>query len=89
MTDALNAVHSRESQASEIQELRSLFQQFDQAVVAAYGWDADLMHDFHDTLDGDGGVASRYGLADAVELRLLTKLIEMNRERTQARSSTR
>lgn len=87
MTDALNAVHSRESQAPDIQELRSLFQKIDQAVVSAYGWDADLLHDFRDTLDGDGAVAIRHGLADAVELRLLTKLIKLNRERTQGRSS--
>jgi hypothetical protein len=53
LTKTYNRFHNPEETAADIQQLRSLHIEMDNAVAAAYGWqDIDLGHDFHQTTQG-------------------------------------
>jgi hypothetical protein len=80
MTDAMNAVHSSDCSAAEIVKLRGLLENIDAGVADAYGWsDLDLAHGFQD--DDGGASSSQHGLNGRMRDLVLTKLIELNRQR--------
>lgn len=81
MTDAMNAVHSRDVTDEGTRKLRRLMAEIDREVALAYEWEADdLAHDFHDELDAEGAPVVRHGLAPLARDRVLAALIELNRD---------
>ena len=53
LTETYNRFHDPDETAKEVQELRQLQVEMDNAVAAAYGWaDLDLGHGFHQTKQG-------------------------------------
>jgi hypothetical protein len=82
MTDAMNAVHSRDVIDEGTLELRQLMGQIDCEVALAYGGPTDdFAHDFHEELDGEGATVVRHGLSPRARDRVLAALIELNRDR--------
>lgn len=82
MTDAMNAVHSRDVTDEGTRKLRRLMAEIDREVALAYEWEADdLAHDFHHELDAEGASIVRHGLAPLARDRVLAALIELNRDR--------
>jgi hypothetical protein len=49
LTKLYNLFHDPTCDASDIQNLRKLHVEMDNAVVAAYGWKRDLDHDLYET----------------------------------------
>ncbi|RYZ42440.1 MAG: hypothetical protein EOO71_07870 [Myxococcaceae bacterium] len=89
MTDAMNAVHSRDVTDEGSLELRRLMAEIDREVARAYLWEAnDLAHDFHDELDAEGSTVVRHGLTPLVRDRVLAALIELNRDRHKEQQAT-
>lgn len=79
LTKTYNRFHDPEETASDIQELRALHAEMDQAVAAAYGWDdLALDHDFHETRQG-----VRYTLSESARQEVLDRLLRLNHERYQ------
>ena len=77
LTDTYNRFHDRGEQSSDIERLRALHGEMDQAVAAAYGWtDLDLGHGFHATKQGE-----RYTLSEPARRTVLDKLLELNHRR--------
>ena len=63
--------------ASDIQKLRELHVEMDNAVAAAYGWtDLDLGHGFHETKQG-----IRYTISEPARREVLQRLLKLNHER--------
>ena len=61
----------------DIQTLRSLHIEMDQAVAIAYGWqDRDLGHGFHKTKQGD-----RFTISETARREVLDRLLELNHQR--------
>lgn len=82
VTDAVNAVHSRDVTDEGTLELRRLMGEIDREVALAYGWTtSDLAHDFHDELDGEGVTVVRHGLSSPARYNILAALIAVNRKR--------
>jgi len=53
LTKTYNRFHDPDETADDIQKLRELHVEMDNAVAAAYGWsDLDLGHGFHETKQG-------------------------------------
>ena len=53
LTKTYNRFHNPDETADDIQKLRELHVEMDNAVAAAYGWtDLDLGHGFHETKQG-------------------------------------
>ena len=79
LTATYNRFHDPAEKAPEIQELRRLHAQLDQAVAQAYGWqDLALAHDFQQTKQG-----LRYTLAPALVEQILDRLLALNHARYQ------
>ncbi len=77
LTDVLNCVHTSTYSSSEIENLRLLQVEMDQAVAAAYGWtDLELGHDFHETKQG-----VRFTISEAARREVLQRLLKLNHER--------
>lgn len=77
LTKTYNRFHDANEKASDIQKLRSLHIEMDQAVAAAYGWqDLDLGHGFHKTKQG-----SRYTISETARREVLDRLLELNHQR--------
>jgi len=77
LTATYNRFHNPDDRAPDIQQLRELHVQMDQAVAAAYGWqDLALDHGFHDTKQG-----VRFTVSDAARRELLDRLLALNHQR--------
>lgn len=77
LTATYNRFHNPDEHSDEIQHLRDLHRQMDEAVAAAYGWDdLPLEHDFHDTAKG-----MRYTISEAARREVLKRLLALNFER--------
>ena len=77
LTKTYNRFHAANETASDIQKLRELHIEMDQAVAAAYGWqDLDLGHGFHKTKQGD-----RFTISETARREVLDRLLELNHQR--------
>lgn len=77
LTKTYNRFHDANETASDIQKLRSLHIEMDQAVAAGYGWqDFDLGHGFHKTKQGD-----RFTISETARREVLDRLLELNHQR--------
>jgi hypothetical protein len=77
LTKTYNRFHDPDETSADIQKLRQLHVEMDNAVAAAYGWtDLDLGHDFHETKQG-----VRYTISEAARREVLARLLKLNHER--------
>jgi hypothetical protein len=76
LTKTYNRFHDRGETSQDIAKLRELHVEMDQAVAAAYDWDFDLGHDFHETDQG-----TRYTLSPSARRNVLDRLLELNHKR--------
>jgi hypothetical protein len=77
LTALYNRVHDPDEKNNDIQKLRQLHAEMDNAVAAAYGWTGlDLRHGFHETKQG-----VRYTISDAARREVLDRLLKLNHER--------
>jgi hypothetical protein len=77
LTATYNRFHNPDETSADIQKLRVLHVEMDQAVAAAYGWtDLDLGHGFHQTKQG-----LRYTISDQARREVLARLLKLNHER--------
>ncbi len=80
LTKTYNRFHDPHEPADDIQQLRELHVEMDNAVAAAYGWgDLDLGHGFHETKQG-----LRYTISEAARREVLGRLLRLNHERYAA-----
>jgi hypothetical protein len=83
LTATYNLVNDPTCRDADIEELRNIHRQIDEAVCRAYGWD-DLLaqgldHDFYDL-----GREVRYTIGPSVRQEILDRLLELNHERYAA-----
>jgi hypothetical protein len=77
LTKTYNRFHEQEEASADIQKLRQLHVDMDQAVATAYGWtDLDLGHGFHQTKQG-----LRYTISEPARREVLARLLKLNHER--------
>jgi hypothetical protein len=77
LTKTYNRFHNPNETAADIEKLRRLHTEMDNAVAAAYGWqDLHLEHGFHDTKQG-----IRYTLSETARREVLDRLLELNHQR--------
>jgi hypothetical protein len=77
LTDALNRFQDANETSSDIQKLRDLYVEMDQAVAVAYGWDdLNLEHGFHETKQG-----LRFTISEPARREVLQRLLKLNHER--------
>ena len=77
LTRIYNRFHDPDESAADIQKLRDLHVEMDQAVAAAYGWsDLALGHSFHETKQGP-----RFTLSESARREVLARLLKLNHER--------
>ncbi|MEG3977257.1 restriction endonuclease [Microcoleus sp. herbarium8] len=77
LTKTYNRFHNPDETSADIQQLRELHVEMDNAVAAAYGWqDLDLGHDFHETKQG-----LRYTISETAGREVLDRLLLLNHER--------
>jgi hypothetical protein len=76
-TGLYNRLHDAEETSDEIQNLRNLHVEMDQAIATAYGWDdLNLGHGFHETKQG-----LRFTISDPARREVLQRLLKLNHER--------
>jgi len=77
LTKTYNRFHDPKESAADIQKLRDLQVQMDNAVAAAYGWgDLDLGHGVHGTKQG-----TRFAISESARREVLARLLKLNHER--------
>ena len=77
LTKTYNRFHDSDETAADIQNLRDLHVEMDNAVAAAYGWDdLDLGHGFHETKQG-----TRFTISELARREVLARLLKLNHER--------
>ena len=77
LTKTYNRFHNSDEKSADIQKLRELHVEMDNAVAAAYGWtDLNLDHGFHETKQG-----VRFTLSEAARREVLQRLLKLNHER--------
>jgi hypothetical protein len=77
LTACYNLFHDPYESAPDIQKLRDLHVEMDNAVAAAYGWtDLDLGHGFHETKQG-----IRFTISESARREVLARLLKLNHER--------
>jgi hypothetical protein len=77
LTDLYNRFHDPGESSTDIQHLRDLHVEMDQAVAEAYGWtDLDLCHGFHETKQG-----LRFTISEPARREVLQRLLKLNHER--------
>ncbi len=77
LTKTYNRFHDPDEASADIQKLRELHVEMDQAVAAAYGWISfDLGHGFHHTKQG-----LRYTISEPARREVLARLLQLNHER--------
>jgi hypothetical protein len=80
LTRTYNRYHDLDEASGDIQKLRQVHVEMDNAVAAAYGWsDLDLDHGFHETKQG-----VRYTISEAARREVLARLLRLNHERYTA-----
>jgi hypothetical protein len=79
LTKLYNLFHDPTCDASDIQNLRKLHVEMDNAVVAAYGWKLDLDHDLYETKQG-----LRFTISPQARATILDLLLALNHERYAA-----
>ena len=77
LTNTYNHFHNPNETSTDIQKLRELQVEMDNAVAAAYGWsDLNLDHGFHETKQG-----IRYTISEPARREVLQRLLKLNHER--------
>jgi hypothetical protein len=77
LTNTYNRFHDPDKTDADIQKLRDLHVEMDQAVAAAYGWtDLELGHGFHETKQG-----VRFTISESARREVLQRLLKLNHER--------
>jgi hypothetical protein len=77
LTKTYNRFHDPYAAAEDIEHLRELHVEMDQAVADAYGWDdLDLGHGFHETKQG-----VRFTISEEARREVLDRLLLLNHER--------
>jgi hypothetical protein len=77
LTKTYNRFHDPDEPSADIQKLRDLHVEMDNAVAAAYGWtDLDLGHGFHETKQG-----IRFTISEPARREVLQRLLKLNHER--------
>ena len=77
LTMTYHRSHAHDESSADIQKLRDLHVEMDQAVAAAYDWtDLDLGHGFHETKQG-----VRFTISEAARRDVLQRLLKLNHER--------
>ena len=77
LTSLYNRFHNPNKIDTDVQKLRDLHVELDQAVAAAYGWtNLELGHDFHETKQG-----VRFTISEAARREVLQRLLKLNHER--------
>ena len=77
LTKIYNRFHDPDETSADIQKLRQLHVEMDNAVADAYGWtDLDLGHGFHETKQG-----VRYTISEPARREVLARLLKLNHER--------
>jgi DNA-binding GntR family transcriptional regulator len=77
LTKTYNRFHDSDETSADIQKLRELHVEMDQAVAAAYGWtDLNLDHGFHETKQG-----VRFTISEPARREVLQRLLKLNHER--------
>ncbi len=77
LTKTYNRFHNPDETATDIQQLRELHIEMDNAVAAAYDWqDLELSHDFHQTKQG-----LRFTISETARQEVLDRLLELNHQR--------
>jgi len=77
VTKTYNRFHDSDETAEDIQKLRELHVEMDNAVAAAYGWtDLDLGHGFHERKQG-----VRFTISEPARREVLARLLKLNHER--------
>ena len=81
LTDLYNRFHSPEESDDELNQLRALQRQLDEAVKESYGWtDIDLNHGFHEVgylVEGDN---VRYTISEPARIEILRRLSQLNKQ---------
>jgi hypothetical protein len=77
LTKLYNRFHDPDDTSADIQKLRDLHIEMDQAVSSAYGWmNFDLGHGFHETRQG-----VRFTISESARREVLQCLLKLNHER--------
>jgi hypothetical protein len=77
LTKTYNRFHDPDETSADVQKLRELHVEMDQAVAAAYGWtDLSLNHGFHETKQG-----IRFTISETARREVLQRLLKLNHER--------
>ncbi|MDD1428650.1 restriction endonuclease, partial [Dolichospermum sp. ST_sed9] len=77
LTKTYNRFHNPDETNPDIEQLRTLHIEMDNAVAAAYGWeDIELDHDFHDTKQG-----IRFTICENARREILDRLLQLNHQR--------
>jgi hypothetical protein len=77
LTKTYNRFHNPDEEAEDIERLRELHVEMDEAVADAYGWDdLDLEHGFHETKQG-----VRFTISEEARREVLDRLLLLNHER--------
>jgi hypothetical protein len=77
LTKTYNRFHNPDETAADIQQLRELHIEMDNAVAAAYGWqNLELGHGFHETKQG-----LRFTISETARREVLDRLLELNHQR--------
>ncbi len=77
LTKTYSRFHGPDETSADIQKLRQLHVEMDNAVAVAYGWtDLDLGHGFHETKQG-----VRYTISELARREVLARLLKLNHER--------
>ena len=85
LTKTYNRFHDPDKTDADIQKLRELHVEMDQAVATAYGWtDLDLGHGFHETKQG-----VRFTITEVARRTLRDRLLRLNHERYAEEVKTR
>jgi len=84
LTPLYNMFHNPDETDEELEDLRLLQKQLDEAVLDSYGWnDIDLDHGFHEAgyLPANDNV--RYTISEPARIEILRRLALLNRQRWQ------
>jgi hypothetical protein len=77
LTETYNRFHDSDESAADIQALRDLHIEMDNAVAASYGWpDLELDHGFQETKQG-----MRFTISEPARREVLQRLLKLNHER--------
>jgi hypothetical protein len=77
LTKTYNRFHNPDETAADIQQLRELHIEMDNAVAAAYGWqNLELGHGYHETKQG-----LRFTISETARREVLDRLLELNHQR--------